>query len=41
VSGNGPESARYEELAREAGGAITEEDDREHFFEALATLPGR
>jgi len=30
-----------QDLAREAGDAIAEEDDREHFFEALATLPGR
>jgi hypothetical protein len=41
VAGDGAGSVRYEELAREAGAAIAEEDDREHFFEELATLPGR
>lgn len=40
-SGDEAESARYEELAREAGAAIAEEGDREHFFEELATPRGR
>ena len=41
VAGDDAESARYEQLARETGAAIAEADDREHFFEELATLPGR
>ena len=41
LEGDVSESARYEELAREAGAGIAEEDDREHFLEELATLPGR
>jgi hypothetical protein len=41
VGGDAAESGRYEELARAAGAEIAEEDDREHFFQELATLPGR
>ena len=41
VAGDASESARYEQLARESGAAIADEDDREHLLEALATLPDR
>jgi len=38
VAGHVDESRRYEELARSAGAAIVEADDREHLEDALATL---
>jgi len=39
VAGRPEESARYAELARQAGEQIAEQDDRELFFADLATLP--
>jgi hypothetical protein len=39
VAGNAQESRRHESRARELGGEIAEDDDREHFFEALETIP--
>lgn len=38
VSGDADRSRRYAELAREAGAAIEEADDREHLAKALATV---
>lgn len=39
VDGNADEAARFKELAREAGAAIADPDDREHFEEDYVTLP--
>jgi hypothetical protein len=41
VAGEHGESLRFEQLARETGERITDEEDRDHLLEALATLPGR
>lgn len=41
VAGDHGESLRYETLAREAGEAIADDEDREHLFSELGTLPGR
>ena len=38
LAGNDDEATRHSELARSAGAAISADDDREHFEEALATL---
>jgi hypothetical protein len=39
VGGDADNATRHEALARELGAQIEEEDDREHLFEALETLP--
>jgi hypothetical protein len=39
LAGDRAGSARYEQLARAAGEAIADEDDRDHFLGELATLP--
>jgi hypothetical protein len=41
IDGQPEESARYVELAQEAGEQIAEQDDREIFFADLATVPRR
>jgi len=41
VAGEGAASSRYEQLAREAGAAIADVEDRDHLLAELATLPGR
>jgi hypothetical protein len=38
VAGHTEEARRYEQAAREAGGAIGDTEDREHFEETLAEL---
>jgi hypothetical protein len=40
LAGDLGESSRYGTLAREAGEAIAENEDRDHLLAALATLPG-
>ena len=40
VAGNAAESARFTQLAEEAGTRIAEAEDRDHFREDLATLAG-
>jgi hypothetical protein len=40
LAGDLGESSRYGTLAREAGEAIAEDEDRDHLLAALATLPG-
>jgi len=39
VAGDSLESQRYRELARTAGEAIAQQDDRDGFFSELATVP--
>lgn len=39
VAGQDAEARRYEGLARSAGAGIADDEDREHFEAALATLP--
>ena len=41
LAGDAGESLRYEQLARDAGEAIADDEDREHLLSELATLPGR
>jgi len=41
VAGDGEESSRYQRLAREAGAAIADPEDREHLLSELDTLPAR
>ena len=41
LAGDVGESLRYEQLAREAGTAIADAEDRDHLLSELATLPGR
>jgi hypothetical protein len=40
VAGNDDEARRYEQKAREAGGALADPEDREHLEEALNELSG-
>jgi hypothetical protein len=40
LAGQAAESARYVQLAREAGERIAQQEDRDLFFGDLATLPG-
>jgi hypothetical protein len=40
VAGQGDEVRRYEQKAREAGGALADPEDREHLEEALNELSG-
>jgi hypothetical protein len=40
VAGNDDEARRYEQKAREAGGALADPEDREHLEEALNELNG-
>ncbi|MDQ4026352.1 MAG: hypothetical protein M3217_12830, partial [Actinomycetota bacterium] len=39
VGGEADNATRHEALARQLGGQIAEDDDREHLFESLETLP--
>jgi len=41
ITGDPGESLRYETLARETGEGIADDDDRDHLFSELGTLPGR
>ncbi len=41
LAGDAGESLRYEQLARDTGEAIADDEDREHLLSELATLPER